>query len=194
MWRPLSFHAMRAERIIVMSCAVVTPSEVSTRKQAAAIAELNRNGIQVELPTTPDRPAMVVVPAQPKPRPKRRTFHDPEAPVNPAFPLRIDLAPEFSVDALGTVATVRTHARAEGVIPPAKEFKSAPEAVEIPKAEIQNFAPLRPSDAWAVYEAIKEATQSWGEWPEDDARWGLTPHELAKLPQDKLHARHLKTV
>lgn len=130
-----------------MSCSIVSPSEVSARKKAAAIAELKRNGIQV----------------------------------------KADLTPAYSNEALGTAATARAHEKAEAPIPPAKEFKSAPEAVEIPKAEIQNFVPLRPSDAKKVEGYIRllrpeHDEDSWGDgWDDDDSRWNLTPHELRKL-------------
>jgi hypothetical protein len=144
--------------LTIMATAIkLSPTEIARRKQADALAELQKNGVDVP-----------VAPPLKHPGDKRARLRRHGV-----------LKPVYELDALGTVATMRTHEPGVAPIPPEREFTSRPDAVEIPPDGVCNIQPLRPSDAWELYEA---AGDLWG-WPDDDVRWGLTPAEVAKLPK-----------
>jgi hypothetical protein len=75
-------------------------------------------------------------------------------------------------------------------LPPDRQYRSAADAVEIPKEEIRNFAPLTMNDAKLFGDAYAEAV--WGkdiqtsDWRPDDVRWTLTPAAVRKLKRKQL--------
>lgn len=114
----------------------LSPAEIAQRKQAAAIAELTRNGVEVQV-----------------------------------------YGEAFTLPALAPV-------------PPERTFRSAPDAVEIPKSQITNFEPLTRADRLAIDTAVEEA--QWGDWSKTDARWTLTPAEWRKQKRAGLVKQKLK--
>lgn len=77
----------------------------------------------------------------------------------------------------------------EPVKPAVKEFHSKPDAKAIPREEICNFEALTEWDRMEIDKAVEDA--QWGGWPEGDRRWTLTPAEWRKAKRAMLTNRKL---
>jgi hypothetical protein len=64
------------------------------------------------------------------------------------------------------------------------EFRSRSDAAQMSQADINNVQPLTESDRLAIEYRVQNA--KWGNWPESDERWTLTPAEWRKMKGQQL--------
>lgn len=82
------------------------------------------------------------------------------------------------------------------------DFQSAPSAKAMKKTDRANVVVLSAQQCDRLLDLLASVARSKkprrradrADWPEDDVRWTLTPHQLQKLSRSKREAKHLKAV
>ena len=157
----------------------VSKEEIAARKHAAAVAELERNGLKVA--------------KHEKKRLKDAVSQafECESQASELVQSVVDKHPGkfsgWSADRFAELGSRVVWNAAQPTKRKPKEFHSNRNAKAIPRDEIQNFEPLTRWDRLQIEDAVESATL--GNWADGDARWELSPAENRKLIREKLTTR-----